>query len=137
MNKQTWDLFGICFQNSCSNFSAFESSFSLSIITFCPSFLFPLLSQWERGGRINYIRDGDQLKCTWIPFPLRISAVLITMNYLDEYVAALVGFSLKSLRHKICKNFSLVAKHVSRVSIIVTTLLSIIPWGIPPLWASG
>jgi hypothetical protein len=33
----------------------------------------------------------DELKCTCIHLPQSISAVLITMNYLNQYIAALVG----------------------------------------------
>jgi hypothetical protein len=54
------------------------------------------------------------MKCTCIPLPQSISAVLLTTNYLNQQVAALVGILLKSLCHNICIYFNFVTMHLSK-----------------------
>jgi hypothetical protein len=68
--------------------SAFAASSSLSNYF---SFTWP----HEEAGVAEFMACwSDEMKCTCIPFPQSISAVSVTMNYLSQWIAVLVGFLL-------------------------------------------
>jgi hypothetical protein len=48
-----------------------------------------------------------ETKCTYIPLPQSISIVLVTMDYLNQYVATLIWFV-----PKICTNINFVSMHL-------------------------